>query len=122
MGLNNILKYFDLASEIRPATAGAYADTGETTFHWAPQYLALLVGIITQRFFTIYIQTGSWNLGGFWGWFVASVILALMAFPAVYKATFDPKKPLFVQLCVIFASGMGWESLVDVGAKAATGG
>jgi hypothetical protein len=96
--VEKVIRYFDLASEARPTTAQATNDKGKS-LHWLPQYLALLIG---------------WEFGDFWGWVAASGVLATMALPAVYKRAFDPEKPLFVQLCVIFTSGIGWHSLVKV--------
>jgi hypothetical protein len=42
----------------------------------------------------------------------------VLIFPAVYRNAFDPQKPLFVQLCAIFASGVGWQGLLDAVTKA----
>jgi hypothetical protein len=123
MGINAVVRYFDLASRARGAARAFGA--GGAPLPWLPQYAALLVGIVVQRFFSAYLQSGHWDLTGFWGWLFASCILGVMAFPAVYKPVFDPQKPLFVQLCVIFSAGMGWESLVhlsEIGTKSATGG
>ena len=118
--MNKIIRYFDLASELRPKRAQAKsASEKQKELHWFPQYASLLLGIIVQRFFQQYLSTGIWNLSGFWGWVIASCILAISVFPGVYKKTFDPEKPIFLQLCVIFALGMGWQSLVGTGLKSA---
>jgi len=88
------------------------------TFHWFPQYLALVTGILIQPFFTSYQQTGTWNFVGVTGRILFAVIVGVAIFPAVYRRAFDPAKPLFVQLCAIFAVGMGWESILRTTLKA----
>jgi hypothetical protein len=114
--MNKIIEYFDLASRRRP---GGQSPVGEPQkLHWLPQYLALLAGIIVQPYFQRYMAGGQWSLAGIWGWIAASVIIALMAFPAVYKASFDETKPLIIQFCVIFTTGTGWQTLVSTALKA----
>lgn len=49
------------------------------------------------------------------------VIIGALIFPGVYKNAFDPRKPWFIQLCAIFAAGIGWQSVIQGGAKAALG-
>jgi len=85
--------------------------------HWVPQYISLILGILIQPFFAAYQQTGNWNFAGFSGRILFALIVGLAIFPAVYKSAFDPDKPLFVQLCAIFAAGMGWESLLKTALK-----
>jgi hypothetical protein len=53
------------------------------------------------------------DVSGIWGWIVASAVIAIMAFPGVYKDAFDATKPIFAQLCVIFTTGTGWQTLVS---------
>lgn len=117
MRLNELIRYFDLASEIRPKEALPMGERKE--FHWSPQYFALLTGIVTQRFFQEYMTTGKWNLAGFWSWLLAACIIAIMVFPGVYKKAFDPEKPLFIQICVIFTTGIGWQAVAGTALKAA---
>jgi hypothetical protein len=109
------MSYFDLG--LPPDAMRPQSSTTETTplARWIPQYLALFAGILLQKFFTAYLETGAWQLKGFWGWFAAALVLGLMGFPAVYRRSLDPEKPLPVQLCVIFTAGMGWQSIVKVG-------
>jgi hypothetical protein len=40
----------------------------------------------------------------------------------VYKNAFDPDKPIVVQLCALFVSGLGWQSLFQTAVAAASGG
>lgn len=119
MDMNTIVRYFDLASEKRtvggaPMSAG---QNGQTPAPILPQYLALFLGIVVQPYLVKYISNQSWDLKGFWGWFAASALIALIAFPGIYKKSFDLDKPIFVQLCVIFTSGMGWQSIVGAALK-----
>lgn len=116
MNINKVIEYFDLVSEYRPM--GSRAVKGAARLHWLPQYLALLAGIVVQPFFLRYMTEKHWNMSGFWAWLVASSIIGVMAFPGVYKDSFDATKPLFVQLCVIFTAGTGWQSLVSTALKA----
>lgn len=113
--LNKLIRYFDLASMQRTSSAESASANSPPVIR---QYLALLFGIVAQRFFATYQTTGSWSLGGFWGWLVAAIIIAICIFPSVYKNALDPTRPLFVQLCMIFASGMGWQSLFQTAMKA----
>lgn len=123
MNSNPLFNYFDLGSTARAMReAGSLEATAaeqQWTIHWIPQYLALMAGIVVQPFFQKYMATGQWNLAGFWGWLAGSAVISLMAFPGVYKQTFDVEKPLFVQLCVIFTAGTGWQTLVSTALKAA---
>jgi hypothetical protein len=89
------------------------------SLHWLPQYLTLVLGIVVQPFFAAYQQSGQWNFNGITGRVLFAAIVGLVVFPAVYKRAFDPDKPLFVQLCAIFAVGMGWESLLRTALKVA---
>ena len=116
--MDSVIRYFDLASEIRPKRPREKGE-GAPPAHWLPQYLALLLGIVVQPFIQGYMATGTWSARGFWGWVLASVIIALMAFPAVYKNSFDPGKPVAVQFAIIFSSGMGWQSIVGASLKVA---
>jgi hypothetical protein len=50
-----------------------------------------------------------------------ALLMAIALLPAVYKNAFDPEKPILVQLCALFASGLGWQSLFQASATAATG-
>ena len=118
--INDLIRYFDLQSEKRPAIPKAHADSGGPSFPVLPQYFALVVGIAVQPFLSKYQQTKVWDISGWEGWIVFSLIVGLVVFPLVYKRSFDPQSNLFVQLCAIFASGLGWQSLMQT-AVATTG-
>lgn len=121
--MNRFINYVDLASEWK----SALAKNGKSTNipNWLSgsgiQYFALVLGIAIQPFFAAYQQTGIWTVEGFLGRFLFALIAGLVIFPAVYKNTLDPSKPLIVQFGAIFTAGMGWESLLAT-ALAATGG
>lgn len=112
--MNALIRYFDLVSQYRKDGSLAVSTTEEKSLTVWPQYLALLLGIIVQPYLQQYINTHEWKIAGFWAWLIASVFIALMAFPAVYKSSMDATKPLFVQFCVIFTAGMGWQTIVNV--------
>jgi hypothetical protein len=117
--MQKIIEYFDLGSPARAfRKAMPVGEAPQTPIPWLPQYIALLIGIVVQPFFQRYMATGGWKLEGFWGWLAGSAVLSAMAFPGVYKKTFDVERPLFVQLCVIFTAGTGWQTLVSTALKA----
>jgi hypothetical protein len=76
-----------------------------------PQYAALVAGVFAQPLLEGYRQSGSWDLSRAWARVPFALLVGLAVFPAVYRRTLDPEKPLFVQLCLIFAAGLGWQSL-----------
>jgi hypothetical protein len=117
--MNWLIEYFDLGSKLR---ARGPLSRGKTLrIHWFPQYLALLVGILIQPLFQQYMagKDPAWDAKQVGMWILASVVIAVMAFPGIYKASFDPEKSIFVQLCVILTSGTGWQTLVSGALKAA---
>jgi hypothetical protein len=65
------------------------------------------------------MAAGQWDVSGIWGWIIASAIIAVMAFPGVYRAAFDATKPLAVQLFVVFTTGTGWQTLMSSAMKGA---
>jgi len=122
MPINAIVRYFDLQSGRRP-TAAVPHGAGGPSYPVLPQYLALVVGIVVQPYLSYYVQHGEWVLdpSSFLGRLAFGLIVGALAFPALYKNAFDPARPLFVQLCAIFAGGIGWQSVIQGGAKAALG-
>jgi hypothetical protein len=117
--MNKIMHYFDLA----PASSrGHGADqVRPTLLPWWPQYLTLVLGITIQPFFEAYQKTSHWEINGPIGRVVFALIVGVLIFPSVYKGAFDPDKPIFIQLCAIFAAGMGWQSLLHTAATATKG-
>jgi hypothetical protein len=106
--------YFDLT----PRERGP--QTGVVLLPWWPQYLTLVLGITIQPFFEAYQQTAHWEVSGAIGRFAFAIIVGLLIFPSVYRGAFDSEKPIFTQLCAIFAAGMGWQSLLHTAATGLT--
>lgn len=111
-----LTRYFDLQTRRERSV-----DKGSSSrvLTWWPQYLALVSGVALQPFFEAYQQTQRWNIHGALGRLVFAVIVGLIIFPSVYRGAFDPDKPIFLQLCAIFAAGMGWQSLLHTTLSAA---
>lgn len=114
--IDKAVRYFDLQAGQRPSQPTGYAKS-KKRFPVVPQYVALVLGIIAQPFLTKYAETQVWETHALPGWIVFSAIAGLVIFPAVYTHSLDPRKPLFVQLCVIFAAGIGWQSVLQVAGK-----
>ena len=120
--LNRVIQYFDINSNLRPKRAeGVAAKAEQRTLSAWPQWLVLYAGVLIQPFFDGYKQTHHWQWQGFWGWVLFACITAFLAFPAVYRNSFDGDKPLPVLLAPIFAAGIGWQSVIGTVLKAATG-
>lgn len=117
--LNSVIRYFDLQSSVRKLAPKSHGLEAEKPFPVLPQYCALVAGVAVQPFLSAFQKTHEWNLSGWQGWIVFSVLVGLIIFPAIYKKSFDPGRNLFVQLCAIFASGLGWQSLMQTAATAA---
>ena len=107
----NLRSYFDLS----PKERGAEPQK-PSLLPWWPQYLTLVLGITVQPFFEAYQKTAHWDIHGPIGRFIFALIVGILIFPSVYKGAFDPEKPIFTQLCAIFAAGMGWQSLLHTAA------
>jgi hypothetical protein len=114
--LNSLIRYFDLQASYRPNGPKAQAAGANPSLPVIPQYIALVLGIAVQPFLAQFQQTRKWDLSGWQGWMIFSILVGLIVFPAVYKRSFDPQSNLFVQLCATFASGLGWQSLMQTGA------
>jgi hypothetical protein len=110
--INTVIRYFDLQSNSRATKPKGFAG-GDSTFPVIPQYGALVLGIAVQPFLTQFQNAKDWGYPSDWlQWLPFALIAGLVVFPGVYKNALDPAKPLFVQLCTIFAAGMGWQSLL----------
>ena len=119
--MSSIIRYFDLASETRPSGALGTKGVVAPAAPWLPQYIALILGILVQPPFEHFRNTDphQWgNLASMSGWIPFAIIVGIVIFPAVYKNAFDPTKPIFVQLCAIFAGGLGWQALLQTAVKA----
>ncbi len=110
--LNEIIGYFDLQSERRSATPRRAA--GKTDAKHAPvlpQYGAVALGVLADPLLNIEKQTLNFDFAGLPGRTAFALLIAIVLLPALYKNAFDPDKPLLVQLCALFTSGVGWQSL-----------
>src|SRR6266480_502358 len=123
MNINSVIRYFDLASETRRVAAMGVGDGGAKPAPWLPQYIALVLGIFIQPPFEHFRNTipHQWDFTSTPVWIPFAVIVGIVIFPAVYKNAFDPATPIFVQLCAIFAGGLGWQALLQPAVKAAGG-
>ena len=116
-----MLNYFFPLRRVPFEAKGRAEGPSEPPEFWLPQYLALILGIFVQPYFDHFRETHKWtlpSLGEGTGWFAFAVITGLIAFPAVYRRSFDPNTPKFVQFCAILTMGMGWQSFVKFGAQA----
>lgn len=121
----SLVSYFDLQSGEGRIRADSDLSAG-TGSHFAavwPQYLTVASGVVAEPFLRNYIAVGSWSVefSQLGGRIVFGLIIAVMLLPAVYRAAFDPSKPIIVQLAALFPMGIGWQSIVHVGAKAVSG-
>ena len=109
--INNLLHYLDLQSGNRQLTVIAKNKEKSVPLPVIPQYIALVLGIMIQPYLVTFQNTGHWKFDDLVNWLIFALITAVTIFPTVYKKTFDPSSSLFVQLCTIFSSGVGWQSL-----------
>lgn len=121
---NKILNYFRLfnpKSQPRENVAGsppvgADAPGASPSIFWdIAHFFCLFLGIVSYPFVTAY-QNGT--LASFEisiPLIVFSFIVAVAIFPAVFKKSFDTTEPKSIQLCVTFASGIGYQSLFMTG-------
>jgi hypothetical protein len=113
--VNNLIGYFDLYSRYRNEAARAFEGTGSrfgSPVWIALQFLALVLGIIAKLFIDTVNKDSTPSVS--WIRFIVTGIIALSIFPAVYKKTLDASEPGFVHLCVIFTSGLGYETLTTI--------
>ncbi len=130
--LNDIVRYFDLHSRQRSVTpkgvtaAPRTKRAAEPSAKHAPvlpQYAAVAAGVLVDPLLRSYIDSETFNFD-FWSLLARAgfaLLMAILLLPAVYKNAFDPDKPLLVQLCALFTSGVGWQSLFQTAATAAGG-
>lgn len=117
MEINDLVRYFDLQSARRPERPESQSGKKQR-LPVLSQYLALVLGIIAQPFLAKYANSRIWDLHALPGWIPFALLVGIIIFPSVYKKALNPAaSPLFVQLCAIFASGIGWQSLVAVAGK-----
>lgn len=122
--LNEIVRYFDLQSD-RGSVDRTRAIAKASAEHapvW-PQYAAVATGVLVDPFLRNYVASETFNLqfAGILGRTGFALLMAIVLLPAVYKNAFDPDKPILVQLCALFVSGLGWQSLFQTAVTAAGG-
>lgn len=119
--LNVLFRYFDLQAEQRQLTAQGQA--ANRTAPVLPQYVVVSLGVVVEPLLRNYIASGSWHFS--WSAFLERVIFGMLVgivlLPAVYKSTFDPRKPILIQLAALFPLGIGWQSLFLSATKLAIG-
>ena len=113
----SIMRYFDLAADV-PRIRQRDGEGKERRIGVLPQYVTVVLGIVVQPIFETFRRTGAWEFGGFTTWLPFALVVSLLIFPGVYRKVWDPEKPTFVQLCSIFAAGMGWEAALSTGMSA----
>ena len=108
--LSRFGEYFYLQSKARRETR---LQAGGQDLTVIPQYIALVLGIMVQPFLEHFRATGEWTFD--WAtllkWGLFALIAGLIIFPSAYRRAFDVGQPKFVQFCVIFVAGIGWQAL-----------
>ena len=117
--MNAITSYFDLLDGYAERRARATGIPARPPV--LPQYLALAAGVVAEPFIHNFMTNQGapvdWRMLGLRLLF--GLLVALIIFPGVYRNAFDPERPIFVQLCAVFASGIGWQSLFQAATAAA---
>jgi hypothetical protein len=112
--ITKVIGYFDLYGSLRTRGARAFS-TGEPSTPsnaWIlAHFLALLIGIIAKPFVDAYKIGGTNQFQFSLPLIIFSSIVAVAVFPAVFKKSFDKQNPGVVQLCITFASGLGYQTL-----------
>lgn len=110
--INRFIRYFDLQSNTR--TVGATGHNGGVVHAPVlPQYLVVSAGVIIEPLLRGYLATDQWPAldGALIGRVVFGLVIGIIILPGVYKAAFDPQKPILIQLAALFPLGIGWQSL-----------
>lgn len=84
-----------------------------------PQYFVVSLGIFVEPFLRSYSLNRSWNHSeiSVFGQVIFGLIVGIIILPSIYKASFDPDKPILVQLAALFPLGIGWQSLFTSATK-----
>jgi hypothetical protein len=122
--LEGVARYFDLQSQQRWKMQTEAVGGQQQHAPVLPQYGALSLGVLVEPFLNNYVASGTFgfDLSGVALRGIFALLMAILLLPAVYKNAFDPEKPLLVQLCALFTSGVGWQSLFQTTATAVAGG
>lgn len=96
------------ASPKRRADSGTGGASG-SHWAWSPlQWLALAAGVASR----MWMDEGDFSPGRL----AVAAITATMIFPVVYRKTMADSESHFLKLCVTFAAGHGYKSLMDAAA------
>jgi hypothetical protein len=108
--LNRLIRYFDLQSGHRHIGAQGTSG-GSRHLPVFPQYLVVSAGVFVEPLLRKYVEAGAWQFewSGLVGRAVFGLVIGIILLPAVYKRTFDPQRPLPVQLATLFTLGIGWQ-------------
>jgi hypothetical protein len=119
MRINEIFDYFDLQSQHR----GDQAQAGAPRKWVFPQYLMFVLGIAVQPYLATYQSTGHIDLDlmHFGKRVAVGLVLGLLFFPGAYKSIKTTSPINFIDICLIFSSGVTWQTLAGSAQKAALG-
>jgi hypothetical protein len=79
--------------------------------------------VVIEPLLRTYIVSGTWQYqsSALLGRVIFGLIVGLILLPGIYKSTFDPQKPVPVQLAALFPLGIGWQTLFTSATKIAVG-
>ncbi|OBX26499.1 hypothetical protein LX77_00933 [Gelidibacter algens] len=119
--------YFSLYREAAGPSIFKSDSEGDTTgtgpkaiFQW----LALFLGVLIQPFYAFYKEAR--NLGSLgevyqdYYFVLFAIIVSVVAFPSVYRNSFDVNRPKWMQLIPVFTAGLGWQTIVDTAVEIAS--
>lgn len=88
-----------------------------------PQYIAASAGVVAEPFLRRYIDYSRWDFDAmtFGGRVFFGLIIGIIILPSIYRSSFDPSKPIIIQLFALFPLGIGWQSLFTSATRAVTG-
>ena len=114
-------RYFSFGRPSVPRGARAMSDTPQPppTFPllaigW--QYLGVLLGIFAQPIIVQRKKGGPSDIRFDFasiGYLVASIVVAIVIFPGIYRPMPPATHPRFVQFCILFGAGIGWQAIFD---------
>lgn len=121
--INKLLAHLDLYSSSPTPSARSYAVAlPKPSKLWViGHFMGLVAGIIAKPFVDAYQGGDIHTFNVTLPLIVFSCIVAIAIFPAVFRNSYDKENPGFVQLCVTFASGLGYQSLFTAATKATLG-
>ncbi len=123
MSLTNYFSIYTKKQSLFKADVAGNEEPGKPSAFF--QWFALLFGVLIQPFFSFYKEKGSVIWGEAyqnWEFLIFAVIIAIIAFPGIYRMAFDSDRPKWIQMIPIFTAGLGWQTLVDSAIAGATGG